>query len=214
MISWIVATHDLDILDTNLRATLWLEDGDEVVVVQDAPSIAAAYNKGQAAATQSIRCYVHHDVQILDSARLRAQLIEHCTSDVGMVGVIGSTDRTVPWWEGANLGSVIDARMGRIDFGPGGPCATLDGLLLATAQHLEWDESYPGWHLYDHDICRQQLAAGRSNWCLTGGAEMLRHNTAGSSKTHELAGWGEATARYREKWNPGGTKGRPIEGAA
>lgn len=203
MISWIVATHDRSVLDANLSATLpmvWAA-GDELIVVEGAPSIAAAYNKGQAQAGQPVRVYAHHDVQILQP-ELRDRLLERCTTDVGIVGLIGSRDRTVPWWDGARLGSVVDARLGRLDFGAGGPCAFLDGLLLATVHQLDWDESIPGWHLYDHDICRQQLADGRTNWCLDGGAQLVRHNTTGTPNTAQLDGWDAGIARYREKWEP------------
>lgn len=199
MISWIVATHNRAILDANLLATLELADGDELVVIEDAPSIAVAYNRGQARATQPVRCYVHHDVQILDLPKLRAELLEHCPGS-GVVGVIGSRNPVVPWWDGDTLGSVVDARLGRLDFGAGGPCAYLDGLLLATSHSLEWDESYPGWHLYDHDICRQALDAGHTNWCLEGGAELVRHNTSGTSRMRELVGWDTGLARFIEKY--------------
>lgn len=198
MISWIVATHDRAVLGANLLATLQLGGADELVVVEDAPSIAVAYNDGQRRATQPIRCYVHHDVQILDLPRLRAGLLEHCP-DAGIVGVVGSRDPVVPWWEGDRLGSVIDGRFGRLDYGWGGPCAYLDGLLLATSHPLEWDETYPGWHLYDHDICRQMLDAGFGNYCLTGGGELVRHNTGGTSRMAELTGWDEGLAQFNEK---------------
>lgn len=200
MISWITASHRPDVLAENLEATLKLVGGDELVVVRDAPSIAAAYNEGQARATRPIRCYIHHDVQITDPERLRRALLAACTPDVGIVGVIGSTTRTVPWWEGVCRGSVIDARMGLLDMGPGGEVAYLDGLLLASVHGLGWDQGYEGWHLYDHDICAQQLAAGRPNRCLTGGAEMVLHNTTGPANTDALAGWDTGVVRFRGKW--------------
>jgi hypothetical protein len=200
MISWIVASHRPEVLAENLGATLALGPGDELVVVEHAASIAAAYNQGQARATQPIRCYVHHDVRVADPARLRDELVRSCTPEVGMVGLIGSRDYAIPWWDGTTCGSVVDARMGRLDFGPGGECTYLDGLLLATAQPVVWDESYPGWHGYDHDMCEQQLAAGRHNWCLSGGAEMVLHNTAGPTDVGRLNGWAAGLARFREKW--------------
>lgn len=203
MISWIVASHRPEVLAANLLPTLAQpaqEHGDQLVVVEDAPSMAVAYTRGQARARNPIRCYVHHDVQILDPEQLRADLIEACTPQAGMVGVIGSRLQVVPWWEDGTCGSVVDGRMGRLDFGPGGKCCYLDGLLLATAQDLAWDEEYEGWHLYDHDICQQQLAAGRPNWCLTGGAQLVRHNTTGPADTGRLDGWDEAVARFRRKW--------------
>lgn len=204
MICWIVATHDRDLLRDNLLDTLGdLPDGDELVVVEDAPSIAAAYNKGTVDASQPVRVYVHHDVQVIDPTRLRNALVEACRPQVGMVGLIGSTSQTVPWWDDlACLGSVVDARIGRINYGPGGPCAYLDGLLLATCHNVTWDESYPGWHMYDHDMCQQQLAAGRFNWCLTGGHNLVRHNNLGHpTDVTKLSGWDGGVRRFREKWD-------------
>lgn len=203
MISYVVASHRPEVLAGNLVATLELRDGDELVVVQDPPSIATAYHEGQSRAVNPVRCYVHSDVRIVDPVGLRAALLEHCRPDVGMVGVVGSREPLVPWWDGTCCGSVVDARMGRLDFGPGGACAILDGLLLATTQTLTWDEAYPGFHLYDHDICRQQLARGLPNWCLTGGAELVVHNTTGPADTGRLNGWREGVARYRGKWGAG-----------
>lgn len=200
MISYIAASHKPDVLADNLEATLRLEAADELVVVTDPPSIATAYNIGQADALNPIRCYLHSDVQVIDPLRLRAQLIERCTVGVGIVGLIGSATRVLPWWNGDKLGSVVDARMGTLDFGPGGECAYLDGLLLATAQTLTWDEGYGGFHLYDHDICRQMLERGLPNLCLTGGAAMVRHNTSGPANTAKLNGWEPGVARFHEKW--------------
>lgn len=198
MISYIVASHHYPTLRDNLAATVRGVGADEVVVVENAPSIAHAYNEGQLRATQPIRCYVHHDVRILDARRLRAELVEHCTPAVGVVGVIGSRDRAIPWWDGQTCGSVLDARMGLLDFGPGGECAYLDGLLLATTHDVTWDETYDGWHGYDHDMCEQQLQAGRSNWCLTG--LLVEHNTTGSSDVDLLDGFHQAIDRFKAKW--------------
>ena len=201
MISWIVATHDLNVLYRNLVLSLHpLPVDDELVVVQDAPSIAAAYNDGQSRATRPIRCYVHHDVEVLDLPRLRAELLEHVTASVGMVGLIGSRTRAYPWWDGQQLGSVFDQRIGALTSGPGGDCLLLDGVLLATVHGVTWDESIPGWHGYDHDVCEQMTARGLPNYCLTAGAEMARHNTAGSSDPDQLAGFHEALALVKKKW--------------
>lgn len=198
MISWIVATHDPTILYRNLVASLWILD--DLVVIENPPSIAGAYNEGQARAIHPLRVYVHHDVEILDLPRLRAELMEHATPERGMVGVIGSRTDRLPWWDGEQCGSVLDSRIGFLDSGPGGECAQLDGLLLATVQDVVWDETIPGFHGYDYDMCRQQAEAGRSNFCLTGGREMLRHNASGSRDPDQLSGWTEALAALRSKW--------------
>jgi hypothetical protein len=200
VISYITASNDSQVLADNLLGSLELEADDEVIVVEDPPSIAAAYNKGAADAKNRVRCFVHSDVQVLDSSRLRAELLEHCTPTVGMVGLIGSKARVVPWWSGVVCGSVIDGRKGVIDLGPGGRCAYLDGLLLATAQDVEWDESYPGFHLYDYDICQQMLTCGLGNVCLTGGDRLVSHNTRGPGNVQGLPAWEAGMARFREKW--------------
>lgn len=200
MISWIVASDRPAVLEENLLATLNPDDGDEVIIVADPESITQAYAHGQSKATRPVRCFVHSDVQVLDPVRLRAQLLEHATPAVGMVGLIGSRTPHMPWWDVRTLGSVVDGRLGLLNFGPGGPCAILDGLLLATAQTVDWDESWPGFHGYDHDSCQQMLHRGLQNWCLTGGHELVRHNTTGPRRVAELVGWDDAVIRYRAKW--------------
>lgn len=197
MISWIVASHDWPTLRDNLGATVRGVGDDEVVVVEHATSIAAAYNEGQARASQPIRAYVHHDVRIVDAPRLRAELIRWCQPWIGLVGVVGSWRRAVPYWEGFLCGSVVDTRAGKIGPGKGGECAYLDGLLLASARDWEWDESYPGWHGYDHDICEQSLRLGLPNWCLTDGHLMVEHHTTSS---FDPPGFDDAMTRFREKW--------------
>lgn len=205
MISWIVATHDRAILDACLGPTV--PDGDELIVVEGAASIADAYNTGTAGASHPVRCYVHHDVVLVDPGRLRAALLKHCTTDVGMVGVIGCRAPVVPWWSGDVVGSVVDTRRGMGRLGPGGhgPAAYLDGLLLATSHTVSWDDSYDGWHGYDHDMCRQMLDRGLTNWCLPDGHQLVRHESHGSRNPERIPGWDAALARFAAKWGDGGT---------
>lgn len=200
MISWIVASHDPTILLKNLAASMVDVGPDQVIVVENAPSIAAAYNEGQGKAEHPVRCFIHHDVQILDLPRLRSSLLEHVTEAVGMVGVVGSRTQTVPWWDGICLGSVVDGRHGVLGFGVGGECSVLDGLLLATVHDVEWDEAIGGWHGYDHDACAQMAARGLPNYCLNGGHELVAHNTNNSRDPDHLNGFHDAMKRVREKW--------------
>lgn len=193
MISWIVASHDPAILEANLRPCL-THPHDELIVI-DAPSIARAYNQGQAQATRPIRCFVHHDVQVLDLDHLRVELAQWCQPWVGLVGVTGSRCRAIPWWTGAAAGAVQDVRIGEVGTGKGGEVAYLDGVLLATMHEIEWDDSFPNWHGYDHDASEQMLRQGLANWCLDG--PLIRHNTAGDWKPAEFD---QAMARFREKW--------------
>lgn len=200
MISWIVASHDPAVFEANLGATLQLTGDDELVLVENADSIALAYNDGESRATQPIRCYVHHDVQILDMDALRQALVGACGPGVGMVGVIGSTTEALPWWEGVMVGRVRDARLGLVGHGGSGPARYLDGLLLATAKPVRWDERYPGWHLYDHDACRQMTARGLTNWCVDGGDRLVLHNTTGPTNTVHLQHFHDNLVRFKARW--------------
>ncbi len=194
MISWIVASQRPDILDEHLRPTI--PPGDQLVVVEDAPSIAAAYNEGQRLAYNPVRVYVHQDVRLTDPERLRHELVQW-VGLAGIVGVVGCWNRAVPYWTGALAGSVLDSRGGVTGPGKGGQVAYLDGLLLATVRDWTWDESYPGWHGYDHDICEQSLRLGLPNWCLTDGHLMVEHHTTSS---FDPPGFPDAMTRFREKW--------------
>lgn len=201
MISWIVASNNETVLYSNLVASLdW--NLDEIVVVWEAPSIAAAYNEGQERAKHPLRCYVHHDVQVLHLPALREALLRTCTPEVGMVGVVGSRTPVLPWWDGDLLGAVFDQRIGAQDYGAGGQCAVLDGLLLATVQTVEWDESIPGWHGYDFDACMQMTKRGLPNRCLDG--LLVRHNTTSLRDPALLDGWDNAVNLLRVKWGLGG----------
>lgn len=197
MISYICASHNPAILFDNLLPSLDLHDGDdELIVIEDPKSIAEAYNEGTRLATRPIRCFVQHDIQVLNSAGLREELIRHCTSDVGIVGAIGSRDIALPWWVGEGVGSVEDGRLGLINFGLGGePCSYLDGILLATVQPFEWDEGYTGFHLYDHDVCQSMLTRGLTNFCLASAHTLIKHNTRGMFNN-----WDQPMARFEAKW--------------
>lgn len=202
MISWIVATNDRETLEANLSATLEFDGADELVVVDDPSSIAVAYNQGSRQARNAIRCYVHDDIRILDWSRLRCELLVHCRSDVGLVGVIGSKTPAIPWWMGERCGSVDSTSHGRMDAGPGGTsCAYLDGVLLATTQDIAWDESYSGFHFYDYDSCMQMLDRGLANYCVTNGADLVFHNADVSKLTgRRPAEWNRAARHFVEKW--------------
>lgn len=195
VISWIVASHNQETLEKHLLPTI--PDGGELVVVRDAPSIAVAYAEGQERSTHPVRCYIHHDVEILKDTDLVDQLVTQ-TQGRGIVGVIGSRTPVMPWWVGSPCGSLLDPRQQIVlGFGEGGPCAVVDGLLLATRQHIDWDSEYTGWHGYDHDACAQMRAQGLENYCLSHGEQLVTHHTTSSFNPE---GFDQALERYYSKW--------------
>lgn len=200
MISYIISSHNRSTLEENLLKTIQLKDSDETVIITDGKSIAEAYNRGIRKAKNKIKCFIHHDVQILAAERLRENLIRYCTPDRGMIGVIGSTNPDAsPWWDSGDIGSAVSQGIGTIRFNqPGGECAVLDGFMLATVQDLRFDESIKGYHFYDHDICRHMLQKDLVNYCIPDGHTLMSHN---SPQTYKLdVSWLACMIQYMDKW--------------
>ena len=200
-ISYITCTHNKELLNKCLLPTLRLEQDDELIIVENPESIAIGYNFGIEKTQNKRQCFIHHDLIITNSSLLRMQLIAYCTEDIGMVGVIGSITDTVPWWEGKTIGSALESRMGLIYFSEGKEfCETLDGILLATCQDVEFDETIPGFHLYDQDICTQMNKKGLRNFCMSNGYRIGMHYTFGNTNVELIDGYNLAKEAYSRKW--------------
>lgn len=200
-ISYIVCTNNHELLNNCLLKSLKLDNDDEIVVVENPKSIAEGYNCGIDNAKHKIKCFIHHDLIVTNPILLRMNLMAYCTEDIGMVGVIGSITDQTPWWEGEGIGSAVDTRKGIIYFSEGKDfCEHLDGILLATYQDVRFDESIPGFHLYDQDICKQMTMQGKRNFCIGDGYRIVTHFTSSPIPTSELNGYAESFEVYRKKW--------------
>ena len=200
-ISYIACTHNPNILKKCLMQSLILQDDDELIVIEGANSIAKGYNSGIDRAKNKIKCFIHHDLIVTNPILLRMNLLAYCIEDIGMVGIVGSQTDATPWWEGQCVGSVVDSRNGILFFSDGKEfCLHLDGLMLATYQDVRFDESIPGFHLYDQDICKQMEKQGKKNFCLKDGYRMVTHFTNGPNNIAQIDGYAEAMAIYNAKW--------------
>jgi hypothetical protein len=200
-ISYIACTHNTNILEKCLVQSLILQDDDELIVVEGAKSIAAGYNLGIDKANNKIKCFIHHDLIVTNPILLRMNLLAYCIKDVGIVGIVGSQTDAAPWWEGQCVGSVVDSRNGILYFSDGKQfCLHLDGLMLATWHDVRFDESIPGFHLYDQDICKQMAAKGLSNFCIKDGYRMITHFTQTPMDMSKINGYAEAMEIYNAKW--------------
>jgi len=200
-ISYITCTNNDSILKNCLGRSLKLDNDDELIIVDNPKSIAEGYNYGIEYAKHRILCFLHHDLIVTNPILLRMNLMAYCTEDIGMVGVIGSITDAAPWWEGKGVGSAVDTRKGIIYFDEGKQfCEHLDGILLATFQDVRFDESIPGFHLYDQDICKQMTQQGKRNFCIGDGYRIVTHFTSTPSDTKQINGYDEALAVYRKKW--------------
>ena len=200
-ISYIACTHNTNILEKCLVQSLILQDDDELIVIEGANSIAKGYNSGIDIAKNKIKCFIHHDLIVTNPILLRMNLLAYCIEDVGMVGIVGSQTDATPWWEGQCVGSVVDSRNGILYFSDGKQfCLHLDGLMLATYHDVRFDESIPGFHLYDQDICKQMAVKGLSNFCIKDGYRMITHFTQTPMDMSKINGYAEAMAIYNAKW--------------
>jgi hypothetical protein len=200
-ISYIACTHNPNILEKCLVQSLILQDDDELIVIEGANSIAKGYNSGIDRAKNKIKCFIHHDLIVTNPILLRMNLLAYCIEDIGMVGIVGSQTDATPWWEGQCVGSVVDSRNGILYFSDGKQfCLHLDGLMLATWHDVRFDESIPGFHLYDQDICNQMAVKGLSNFCIKDGYRMITHFTQTPMDMSKINGYAEAMAIYNAKW--------------
>jgi hypothetical protein len=200
-VSYIACTHNTNILEKCLMQSLILQDDDELIVIEGAKSIAEGYNNGIDKAKNKIKCFIHHDLIVTNPVLLRMNLLAYCIEDIGIVGIVGSQTEAAPWWEGQCVGSVVDSRNGILHFTDGKQfCLHLDGLMLATCQDVRFDESIPGFHFYDQDICRQMAEKGLHNFCIKDGYRMITHFTKTPMDMSKIGGYAEAMAVYAKKW--------------
>jgi hypothetical protein len=200
-VSYIACTHNKHILEKCLMQSLILQDDDELIVIEGAKSIAEGYNNGIDKAKNKIKCFIHHDLIVTNPVLLRMNLLAYCIEDIGIVGIVGSQTEAAPWWEGQCVGSVVDSRNGILHFSDGKQfCLHLDGLMLATCQDVRFDESIPGFHFYDQDICRQMAEKGLHNFCIKDGYRMITHFTQTPMDMSKIGGYAEAMAVYAKKW--------------
>jgi len=200
-VSYITCTHNKKIFQKCLFKSLILKDDDELIVIENAKSIAEGYNTGTDQAKNKIKCFIHHDLIVTNPILLRMNLIAYCVEEIGMVGIIGSQTDAAPWWEGQCVGSVVDSRNGILYFNDGKEfCLHLDGLMLATYQDVRFDESIPGFHLYDQDICKQMEKQNKRNFCVKDGYRMITHFTNGPMDISQINGYAEAMEIYKQKW--------------
>ena len=74
-ISYITCTHNKKIFQKCLFQSLILKDDDELIVVENAQSIAEGYNTGIDKAKNKIKCFIHHDLIVTNPILLRMNLM-------------------------------------------------------------------------------------------------------------------------------------------
>ena len=179
----------------------------EIVCIEDARSLAEAYNRAINRSRGDIIILSHDDIDILApdfAARLVAYLE---TNDV--VGVIGSTEMTGPSWNWSGhpklRGWIVhqtDAaetlNVGLVSMEPSAAVAVLDGVFLAARrkvfESVRFDaQTFDGFHLYDIDWSYRASIQGFKMVAV--GDLMLVHQSRGQFAKD----WQDYAIRFCEK---------------
>lgn len=175
-------------LDTNFTTNIENSVGVvyEVIHIDNSTgvlSISQAYNKGCILSKYKYLCFVHEDV-IFHTKNWGLKLIEHLSNlSTGIIGIGGCTylpQIPTPWSTLKEMGiNIIQSdKTGRKQtersYYPSDyqnsqlEAIMLDGVLLCMRKELfnliKFDESIPGFHGYDYDICIQSIIKGYRNY--------------------------------------------------
>lgn len=148
----------------------------EIVTISDAASMTSGYNKGMYSSNAKYKIYLHQDVFLINRYFLYDILsIFQSDSSIGLLGVVGypTVSQTGFMWYENRVGvtdlygvkhSYPNADYSSYRYSPtDGICdvSLLDGLLLATAHDLPWnDTDLKGWDFYDAFQCMEFLLHG------------------------------------------------------
>lgn len=141
----------------------------DILVVQEAPSMAAGYNAGMQNSDAAYKVYLHQDVFIINRNFIRDMLAVFAEdARIGLMGCVGVSHldeyaRTVTDWDtGKILHNCTPALMELS--GAQGTCTdveAVDGLLIATHGDVPWREDlFDGWDFYDISQCMEYRRAG------------------------------------------------------
>lgn len=169
--SFVVAANDPDILSKNLLASPCLANGTphELLIFENYPSAASAYNRGLKKCKNELVVFVHQDVYLpqewLSSAEMALEEIEGRDPNWGVAGCWGVSR------DGAKFGHLYtpgDGIIGNPKFRPE-PVRTLDEVVLIVRKSsgLEYDEGLSGFHFYGADICLAAAQRGRKCYAIS-----------------------------------------------
>lgn len=161
----------------------------DVLTIQDAVSMASAYNEAMAASDAKYKIYMHQDVYLLNRNFLMDLLaIFQSDPQIGLIGMVGydsiSSDGIM--WHVPRCGNLyyanppipypaLESYSYSLEQDSYHSVALIDGLLMATAYDLPWDSVLlTGWDFYDafqsiHFLqkgYRIAVPSQRHPWCL------------------------------------------------
>ena len=169
-----------------------------LIVVEGAPRMTVAYNRGLAQTRASLVLFAHQDVYLptgwLDRMLAALDALSEAHPDWMVAAPYGVMA------DGTHAGCVWDVAMGRQLGAPGfvpQPIRSADELLLIVRRDagFAFDECLPDWHMYGTDLIQSALAAGRSAWAVD--LPVVHNNRPNPSLK---GGFTEAYRYVRRKW--------------
>lgn len=159
----------------------------DLLTIKDAPCITKGYNEGMLASDAKYKIYMHQDVFILNRFLLR-DLLDIFNSDkaIGLVGMVGYENVSADgiMWHAPRSGAIYNTNDNlpllssyhySLNFDSYKYCSLIDGLFMATAYDLPWNEiELTGWDYYDAYQSINYIEHGyriavpnqRHPWCL------------------------------------------------
>ena len=164
VLDFVVAVNDQQVFEANFaRSPILRKTGTHVVVRCGFASASAAYNSGMSLGTNELVVFCHQDVYLPAawSDWLTTATAQLAASDPrwAVLGVFGATASGLPmghvWSSGLQkvLGDKFNAPV---------PVVSLDEVLIVVRRSsaLQFDETFPGYHLFGTDIVQQALRRG------------------------------------------------------
>lgn len=175
----VVAVNNHEVLAGNLLRSPELQPGTplRLMLRENFPSAAAAYNTALDTATTDLIVFAHQDVYFpagwFSTLRASVAQLDHHQVPWGVLGSFGASRHV---WGG--LGTVYTTGLGfhGNPIAEAHPAETLDEIVLVVRRSsgLRFDPELPGFHLYGTDLCMQARARGLGVYAVPG---MCVHNT-------------------------------------
>lgn len=158
----------------------------EIIPVEGAASMTAAYNEGMGQSDAKYKVYIHQDVFLIDVNCIQAMVrIFEENAEIGMLGVLGGTKLpkngiAFNMWNAGrtradNASRCMDLELSRAEGKDFEYVEAVDGMFMATQYDVEWREDlFREWDFYDisqaFEFRRKgynvAVARQEKTWCL------------------------------------------------
>ena len=173
-----VAVNNRTVLEQNLLASPDLRSPHEhqILIQEDYPSAALAYNAALREAENDLVIFIHQDIFLTPGWIARVdESLQHLEATDPNWGVAGCWGARA---DGQLCGHIYSSGLGILgrEFQHPMPVQTLDEIVLISKKSsgLSFDESLPHFHFYGTDICLRAQALGRKSYVISA---FCIHNT-------------------------------------